>query len=315
MDRAPQSAWKRRLIGSVRQLRFLLIWPLITAWRRKTRRSLRWRLAASHFAVVLYSVIAIAAVGVATMLVLAYVQAPTRNEAAAEASMIAHSLELMSDKVAMTNGDRSALLRALATGEFSPNLHKSNMGVNASVGRVLGNVEAISIVDRSGHVIASSDNRLIGQPLATAGPMAEQVGERALAGSTDLLDNSVVDSGSSAIAGAYPLYGTNDQLVGAVVLEKYKRIFTPGFPLWLMIATFVGLIGLLVLALVGIPAVPIGVVTGLRRARAISRPVALLAATADRFARGDLSARVQVKGQDEVASLQVSFNSMAEHLQ
>jgi two-component system sensor histidine kinase BaeS len=60
---------------------------------------------------------------------------------------------------------------------------------------------------------------------------------------------------------------------------------------------------------------PIGVIAGIRRARAISRPITLLAATANRLAQGDFSARVPVKGQDELASLQTSFNEMAEGLE
>jgi signal transduction histidine kinase len=315
VSKAAKPFWRRPLFWPIWHLRYVLIWPLITAWRRKTRRSLRWRLAASHFAVVLYSVLAIAAVGIAAMLILAYVQAPTRNEAAAEASMIAGSFEDLAEKVPLTNDDRSVLLRAMATGKVSPNLNQDNIGVYASVGGVLSNVEAISILDPGGRVIASSDSGLLGQPISAAGPMAAQVGEQALTGSTDLVKNSVVDDDTDAMAGAYPLYASNGQLVGALVLEKTDRTFSPGLPLWYMIAQFIGFIGLLVLALVGIPAVPIGIITGIRRARAISRPVAVLAATADRFAKGDLSARVQVRGQDEVASLQHSFNSMAEHLQ
>ncbi|MEA2514713.1 MAG: two-component system, OmpR family, sensor kinase [Thermomicrobiales bacterium] len=315
MNTAPPVRRRRRLPWPIRQLRFLLIWPLVSAWRRKTRRSLRWRLAASHFAVVLYSVFAIAAVGIAAMMILAVIQVPTENEAAAEASVIAKSFERLATRAPLTDADRSSLLRAMATGEIAPNVNQSNVSVYASVGRVLGNVEAISIVDRSGRIVASSDQGLIGQSIEAAGPLAAAVGERALAGSTDLLRNSEIDSATKAPTGAYPLHGSNDQLVGAVVLEKTKRTFTPGLPLWVLAAQFVGVIGLVVLALVGIPAIPIGIVTGIRRARAVSRPVAMLAATADRFARGDLSARVEVKGQDEVASLQHSFNAMAEHLQ
>ena len=37
--------------------------------------------------------------------------------------------------------------------------------------------------------------------------------------------------------------------------------------------------------------------------------------TATDFAGGDLSARVEVKGQDEVAALQRGFNEMADHVQ
>lgn len=178
-------AARKRSIGGalswpVRQLRFLLIWPLIVAWRRKTRRSLRWRLAASHFAVVLYSVLAIAAVGIAGMVVLAYVQVPTQNEAAAEASVVAKSFERLATKTSLTDADRSSILRALATGELAPNLNQSNIAVYANVGRVLGHVKEISIVDRSGTIVASSDPNLIAKPLATAGPLPATVGARPL---------------------------------------------------------------------------------------------------------------------------------------
>jgi signal transduction histidine kinase len=315
MDKAPKRRERNKLPWPVRQLRFLLVWPFVSSWRRKTRSSLRWRLAASHFAVVLYSVLAIAAVGITALVILALIQVPTENEAAAEASVIAGSFEALNETTTLTNDDRSAILRAMATGEVAPNLNQANISVYASIGPVLGNIEAISIVDQLGQIVASSDPALIGQPLAVAGPLAVTAGERALAGSTDLLANTELDSGTSAISGAYPLLDANDQVVGAVVVEKFERSISPGLPFWYRIAQFVALIGLLVLALVGIPAVPIGIITGIRRARAISRPVSALAATADRFARGDLSARVVVKGQDEVASLQHSFNSMAEHLQ
>lgn len=310
----PMKPYKRRsrLVGL---LRLLLIFPIFGAWRRRTRRSLRWRLAASHFAVVLYSVMAIAVVGIAAMIVLAFIQVPTENEAAAEAQLVADSFERLAGRVALTDPDRSAILRGMATGQLAPNLNQGNVSVYASVGRVLGNVRTISIVDLSGHVVASSDESLIGQAISIEGERAARVADRALAGSTDLLANSEIDPDTEAPSGSYPLLGSNDQIVGAVVIEKYRRTFSPGWPLWALAAQFIGVIGLIVLMLVGIPAVPIGVITGLRRARAISKPVTALAVTADRFAQGDLSARVTVRGQDEIASLQRSFNLMAERLQ
>ena len=106
MNGAAKPFWRRPLFWPIRHLRYCLVWPLIAAWRRKTRRSLRWRLAASHFAVVLYSVLAIATVGIAAMIILAYVQAPTQNEAAAEASMIAQSIEELAGSAAFTDDDR-----------------------------------------------------------------------------------------------------------------------------------------------------------------------------------------------------------------
>jgi signal transduction histidine kinase len=308
----PRRHWLVRFLWFFRYLLFI---PLMRSWRRRTRRSLRWRLAGSHFAVVLYSVMAIAIVGIAAMLTLAFVQVPTKNEAATEAQAIAESFHDLDRKTTLTDADRSAILRAMATGEVGPNLFQSNVQINASVGRVLGHINAISIVDTSDRIVASSDDALIGRPSSAAGPLAASVAERALAGSTDLLRNSELDPQTSAPTGAYPLYGSNDQIAGAVVIQKSERTFTPGWPLWALVAQFIGAVGLVVLMLVGVPALPIGVVTGLRRARAISKPITALAFAADRFASGDLSARVRVRGKDEIASLQRSFNAMADNLQ
>jgi methyl-accepting chemotaxis protein len=305
----------RVLLWPFRILLFFLLWPVIKRWRRKTRRSLRWRLAASHFAVVLYSIFAIAIVGIGLMILLAYVQSPTDHEAAGEASLVAKEFQELSTQIGLTDTERSTLLRAMATGELAPNINESNISVYANVGRVLGNVETISIVDRSERITASSNNALIGKRLSDLGVFERIVGARALTGNTNLRGNTMVDDQSEHSTGAYPLYNADDELVGAVVLSKTKRTFAPGAPFWAMVLQFFAVIGFLILALVGIPAVPIGIITGIRRARAISRPVSILAATADRFAQGDLSARVQVRGQDEVASLQHSFNSMADRLQ
>jgi signal transduction histidine kinase len=65
---------------------------------------------------------------------------------------------------------------------------------------------------------------------------------------------------------------------------------------------------------VAIPAVPVAIITGFRRAKAISEPVERLATAAGRVAGGDLSARVQVRGEDEIARLEAEFNQMADQL-
>src|SRR5207247_1960460 len=102
-------------------------------------------------------------------------------------------------------------------------------------GRVLGHVKEISIVDGTGRIVASSDAALVGQPLAAAGALPATVGERALAGSTDLLNNSAIDRTTEAPSGAYPLYGSNDRVIGAVVVEKFERTYKPGLPLWVLV--------------------------------------------------------------------------------
>jgi signal transduction histidine kinase len=75
-----------------------------------------------------------------------------------------------------------------------------------------------------------------------------------------------------------------------------------------------GEIGVVLAIFVAIPAVPVAIITGFRRARSISEPVEQLATVASRVANGDLSARVEVTGEDEIARLESEFNQMADQL-
>lgn len=50
-------------------------------------------------------------------------------------------------------------------------------------------------------------------------------------------------------------------------------------------------------------------------ARRLSAPIALLSAGARRISSGDLSGRVEIKGEDEIAELAASFNAMTDELQ
>ena len=89
-----------------------------------------------------------------------------------------------------------------------------------------------------------------------------------------------------------------------------------GLKLIVLLLSFIAQIGVLLLVLVGLPAIPIGIIVGIRRARAISRPVSDLAVAAGAFASGNLDSRVKnIKGQDELAGLQHGFNDMADLVQ
>src|SRR4051794_14708016 len=66
-------------------VRYLLIWPLIRAYRRKTRTRLSWRLAGSHFATVLVSVLVICAVTIVIAVIGSRLASPSHDEAAVEA--------------------------------------------------------------------------------------------------------------------------------------------------------------------------------------------------------------------------------------
>ncbi|MEZ4495678.1 MAG: HAMP domain-containing protein [Thermomicrobiales bacterium] len=67
-------------------------------------------------------------------------------------------------------------------------------------------------------------------------------------------------------------------------------------------------------AFVAIPAIPVALITGFRRANSISQPIAELAQVAGRVASGDPSARARVRGEDEIARLESEFNQMADQL-
>ncbi|MDP9369692.1 MAG: hypothetical protein M3Q03_15700, partial [Chloroflexota bacterium] len=57
----------KAVVHRLRFLRYATIWPLIVAYERKCRRSLRWRLAESHLGTVFFSVLAISVIGAAAV--------------------------------------------------------------------------------------------------------------------------------------------------------------------------------------------------------------------------------------------------------
>jgi signal transduction histidine kinase len=83
----------------------------------------------------------------------------------------------------------------------------------------------------------------------------------------------------------------------------------PGAFLGLSLAAAIGSLVFL------LPGVAVASFMGIRRARAISDPVRELSGAAAALAQGDLSRRANVEGEDELAALGRSFNTMAARLQ
>jgi signal transduction histidine kinase len=145
----------------------------------------------------------------------------------------------------------------------------------------------------------------------------------ALQGQTNTADNSVLNRpGNPYITGSYPVYGVDENgnvdtnnVIAAVVVDKTERTLPGGRELVFLALKYVGQIGLTIAILVGIPAIPVGTVIGIRRARSIAKPVTDLAEAASAIAAGDLAVRVKVEGEDELAALGRSFNRMADRLQ
>ena len=298
-------------------MRYLLIWPLIGAYRRKTRTRLSWRLAGSHFATVLVSVAVICVVTILIAIVASKLATPGFDEAAAEADQVAAIVEDVNRTQSFDQAQTISLLKAIAAGAVVQNEH-SDVNIHANAGRIFEDVRSVSIVSSTGIIIASSDPALTGQAIPATDPTAWSVVSEALThpDHSDPGKLSTRRQDGTAVVGASPLRGANGEVIGAVLVDKSRSAIPRGWDLFHLLLVFIAQFGVFLLVLVGLPAIPVGIIIGIRRGRAISRPIRDLASVATHFAAGDLTARVApIRGQDEVAGLQREFNKMADRLQ
>jgi len=335
---AAGSWWRglRAMLRRLRVLRYLALWPLFGLSERRARRSLRWRLAESHLGTVFLSVIAISVIGAAVVVISALTEDPVLKEPASEAKDVADLLDRLgwsSGVVADPAGAErvSVLLSAITTGEVGPNWFDQDINFTADIGRRFANIASISVVRPEPgataglpriEVVASSDPTLVGNNAILIGAAALGVAQSALDGDTSTANNSVMRRNDDAlVTGAFPIWdragpgAADDKVIAAVVVDKRKRSLPTGGGLALLALTYVGQMGLTIAALIGIPAIPVAAIVGMRRARAIARPISELADCARTFAEGDLSSRVENLGEDEIAELGVRFNAMADRLQ
>lgn len=309
-------------LRAVRATRFLLILPIVTAFQRRSDRSLRWRLVGSHLATVLLSVFGVALLLSAALLIVNWTVDPLEIEPANEAHAVATVIQTVGWQDGVPAGDLSVLLSAFATGGIEPNSARTDIRLTATVGMPFANIRSISLVDPDGLIRSSSDPGLIGQPIDRLGGSAVLVTQRALRGETreQNLASAVADT-PDGVAGAYPLRGAvvdgqPAPVVGAIVVDKDRRSF-PGTALGVttLAARYAATVGLVLTIVVGVPAILVALIIGINRARSIARPVNDLARAAERLAAGDLSVRVWVPTDDEIARLARAFNRMGDRLQ
>jgi signal transduction histidine kinase len=305
-----QSPWMHRLS----YLKYLLIWPLYEEYRRKCARSLRWRLAGSHLATVFLSIIATSIVGALVLVTFSFFDDPRSREPAAEAKETAKVLEELNATSPLTPEETSSILKGLAEGDVGPNRFTRDINFWATIGREFDHISSISIVDMNGTIVASSAPSLIGHSAILAGPAVPGVAQRALEGSTDTVKNSVIRPNASLITGSYPLTDGQGNIVGAVVVDKTERSFPAGWRWALLTLNYVGQIGLTTALIIGLPAIPVAAIIGIRRANTISQPIRELVGATQEFSRGELDARVPIRTQDEIGTLEVNFNHMADQL-
>lgn len=300
----------------LRSLRYLLVWPAIAAYRRRARRSLRWRLTGSHLLTLL--------IGLATALTLvgllsalgALVSDPARGEPADDARAAATILAgldiLPADLSAAPDDEISRVLDAMVERKvaFYRGPRQSQFAVQPA--EHFHSVSSITIVDANGALWARSTSGAS----ATLPPDAQSVLASALGGSSDLATNSLVRAGrKSGGVGAYPLYGTDGSLIGAVLVDKYDLASPSGGALFraelrpVVQTVWVGSM------LVFLPGFVVALLFAVRSSGNVSGRVQELSRTAESFAAGHLDERVAVSGEDEVASLAQSFNAMASQLE
>jgi signal transduction histidine kinase len=313
MARSPakQNPWFHRLS----YLKYLLIWPLYDAYQRKTAHSLRWKLAGSHLATVFLSIIATSVIGALALVAVSLFDDPRTREPATEAMAVAKIVKQTNQENPLSNEEMSTILLGLSTGEIGRNAFTRDLNFWASIGQEFDNVASISIVDRNATITSSSNASLTGQNASVISPAASKVTELALDGSTDEDKNSIVEPNDSLVTGAYPITDSGGNVVGAVVVDKREPSYPTGWRWVLLTLNFVGQIGLTAALIVGIPAIPVAAIIGIRRANTISQPVRELADAAKSFSSGNLDARVPIRSQDEIGALEENFNQMANQLE
>lgn len=293
-------------------LRYLLVWPAIAAYRRKARRSLRWRLAGYNLATLIAGLAAaLTLVGLLTAAGFA-----RRDYAAEEPADDARAVaEFLTALGAWQNGSEPALeplgslLAGLASGEVPLYREPGQSQFDLRPRQHLKGVQVIAL-------FAADETPLVASNAWQGGDGATgEVLGHALVGSTDLRANSVLrEFQGSEGAGAYPIL--DGDRVAAIVLVEKSDIQAPRG--WAVVAAELRPVlgSLWVGSIVAIvPGLAVAALLAVVAARTVARPVDELSEAAAALATGSLDRRVEVRGEDEVALLAASFNSMAGQLQ
>jgi two-component system sensor histidine kinase BaeS len=306
--------YRARFIFAKRYLKYFLVWPLFRAYRGKLRRSLRWRLADSHVTAVWSSVIGLCVISLVMTVIWAWVAFPNEGELKDETSRIA-SIVSQYQQPNTTNADVSALLNALGRGllDVNPNRNSANFAVN--VGGNFANIRSISIVSTDGVVTASSNPAYVNQPIDQAFPRAADVSSQAIASAPSSNRQFSARFSDGGAIGTAKIRDSAGNTTGILVLDKTKLTYPSFFSLVRDAVTLIFQVGLVILILVGLPAIPVSIFIGIKRGRSIARPISALAVASEQLASGNLDTRVTPSGEDEIGTLQRGFNSMAARLQ
>lgn len=301
-------------------LKVFLIWPVVKAYRRRVRQSLSWRLAGSHHSTVLLTLLLVGAIIFMIVVGVTIAENNSNDSPANEARGVSKILEnrglASSDKLG--SPETATVLGLLSRSDVRSDTGENEFTLNVSVKDPAAPVKpdySIYVVDSNQRIVSSSIAGIAPSVAADLSTAAPEVVTAALAGQSETRRTRETASAIAVEVGAYPLHSADGTVIGAVVVQRAADDgSSPGHDVIGVIAAVAGG-GLFFVLFFGVPAIPVAAFIGVRRARAISRPVKELAQTVGRFASGNLQARVEVKGEDEIAALGTSFNRMADQLE
>jgi signal transduction histidine kinase len=291
----------------LRWMRYLLVWPAVRAYRRRARRSLRWRLAG-------YNLLTLIA-GLATAMILvgalAAVAAGARDWAREEPADDARAVaEFLIDSGAVRPGEPldeavPRTIQALSSGRLPLYRDPRRDQFDVRPERLLRGVQAVAVLAPE---LAPGDFQWDDSALAVIAS--------AESGVVDLRANSRLREfqGSEGV-GAFPLVDASGSQRGVVVVEKYDIQTPQGWAILraqvrpVVATVWVGSV------VAAIPGLAVAAILAVAAARSVGGRIRDVSKAAESLAAGSLESRAPVRGEDEVASLARSFNQMAERLQ
>jgi signal transduction histidine kinase len=302
--------------------------------RRLYRERISVQLIASYVIVVLLTVLLIEVVLVAGIVILNESSQPVQgDDEIAIPAGLAEAAGVSAAVIGATaaGGDLAAGYERLAP-ERRAELSSVALGLTSSADEAGTDVpteadlQLVIISDTSGTVVASSDEQWAtpGQSISAVSPRAAGLADQVLTRFVELngqpgKDDIVwfMDVADQDTFVAHPIVA-DGQIAGVVTLaspnppvESLAPMSSSGttLGLWEVLAANAA-----ALIVVVIPALLVAIPVGIRRGRRLSQRVSVLAEAAGAMAQGDLSQRVEVRGEDEISRLSERFNDMVERL-
>src|SRR5215213_5517152 len=237
-SRSGRIAKVRSALWPPKFLRYLLIVPLVRAYRRKVRTHLSWRLAGSHFATVLVSVVAICVVGVVVAVVASRLAAQADTEASFEAFEVARIVEGLEEEN-FSDADLNAVFRAVVTGKVISNVHQADVTIQANAGRVFEHLRTVSLIGPDGTIRASNDPELVGRRVDVLDEASRAVVQVAFTGGPDAAYTDLsAERSDGSVVGAHAIWDDSDTLTGITLVDKSQNSLPEGLDFVLLVLSF-----------------------------------------------------------------------------